>query len=80
MIPDVECLKIISELLTELDMKKFIIKVNHDHIHSYRSYYCKTACVKQAMLITSTLRVDILKLGTAQKAAAIDTNHFMSYC
>ncbi|XP_065895010.1 histidine--tRNA ligase, cytoplasmic-like [Dysidea avara] len=29
MIPDVECLKIITEILSELDMKKFIIKVNH---------------------------------------------------
>ena len=28
MIPDVECLKIISEILTDLDMKNFLIKVN----------------------------------------------------
>ena len=32
MIPDVECLKIISEILIELEMKKFVIKVSHDHV------------------------------------------------
>jgi len=30
MIPDVECLKIISEILTDLDMKNFLIKVKID--------------------------------------------------
>ena len=29
MIPDVECLKIISEILTELEMKNFVIKVSN---------------------------------------------------
>ena len=29
MIPDVECLKIISEILTDLDMKNFVIKVRY---------------------------------------------------
>ena len=27
MIPDAECLRVISEILTDLDMKKFVIKV-----------------------------------------------------
>ena len=29
MIPDAECLRVISEILTDLDMKKFVIKVSN---------------------------------------------------
>ena len=32
MIPDVECLKIISEILIELEMTKFVIKVSQDNV------------------------------------------------
>ena len=39
MIPDVECLKIISEILIELEMTKFVIKVSQDNVTQYVCYH-----------------------------------------
>ena len=32
MIPDAECVKIVQEILTSLDIGKFVIKVNHRQV------------------------------------------------
>lgn len=40
MIPDVECLKIIHEILTDLDMKNFVIKVRLNYTEQSMKLFC----------------------------------------
>ena len=55
MIPDVECLKIISEILTDLDMKNFVIKVNFNCSSVHNNYLgvrtCVCVCVRACMCV-----------------------------
>lgn len=58
MIPDVECLKIISEILIELEMKKFVIKVNHRRLLDGIFAACDVPSAKFRTICSSVDKLD----------------------
>ena len=40
MIPDAECVKIVNEILTAVDVGKFVIKVSRGNVERIRNYIC----------------------------------------
>ena len=40
MIPDAECVKIVNEILTAVDVGKFVIKVSRGNVERIRNHIC----------------------------------------
>ena len=49
MIPDAECVKIVHEILTAVDVGKFVIKVNHRWVGQLAGHMCSSLCCRKIL-------------------------------